>query len=388
MRILLLNYEYPPLGGGGGRVSKDLAEEWVKLGFKVDVISSEHLDFADKAYDLVEADCADDGINVCRVKVLNRKDKNSATLLSMLTYNISAFIKGYKLCRKNKYEAINTHFVIPTGPVGFLLSKIFKIKNILDIHGGDVYNPNYKIKPHKNFVLKNIIKFLLNKADKIIAHSSDVKEKAAKYYKIKKEIKTIPIGYKPYNFQKVTRSVLNLSKEDFYLITVGRLIKRKRIDRIIKSLEKIESNKIKLLIVGDGPEKEKLDNLVKKLNLDKRIRFLGYISEEKKYQYLDCSDIFISTSEHEGFGINFQEALFCGLPIVTTKSGGPESFLINKENALYINKSDDLEEIAKLILELKENRELYRKIGGNNIELIKKFDMEKIAREYLDYCGL
>ncbi len=380
MRILVLNYEYPPLGGGGGRVIQDLINEWIKLDYKIDIITS-------KYKNLLKYE-SKDSINIFRVKVLNRKDKNSATFLSMFTYNISALIKGYKLCRENKYEFINTHFVIPTGPVGYLLSKIFRIKNILDIHGGDIYNPNYKIKPHKNLLFKNIIKFLLNRANKIIAHSQDVKNKAIKYYKIKKEIKIIPIGYKPYEFKKVSRKNLDLSENIFYLISLGRLIRRKRIDRIIKALSNIEDKNIKLLIIGDGPEKESLEKLNKKYNLDNRVKFLGFVSERKKYQYLDCSDVFISTSEHEGFGINFQEALYCGLPIISTKSGGPRSFLIDRQNALYIENNDDYREIAKLILELKENRGLYRKIRENNVELIKEFNMKKIAGKYLDYCML
>lgn len=375
MRILVLNYEYPPLGGGGGRVTQDLVSEWVKLGYKVDIITSQYKDLSKFENN--------GDINIHRVFVLNRKDRNSATLLSMLSFNISALIKGYKLSRKNKYSSINTHFVIPTGPVGFLLSKIFKIKNALDIHGGDIYNPNYKIKPHKNIFFKNIIKFLLNRADKIVAHSKDVKEKAIKYYKIKKDIKIIPIGYKPFKFQKVSRSDLGLKKNDFYLISVSRLIPRKRIDRIIKALDAIEDQNIKLLLLGDGPEQDNLKDIVNKYTLKDRVKFLGFVSEEKKYQYLNCADLFISVSEHEGFGINFQEALYCGLPIITTKSGGPESFLVNKKNALYVNSKNNTKEIANLILKLRKNKEFYNKIGQNNLELIKEFDLKKIANKYL-----
>lgn len=375
MRILVLNYEYPPLGGGGGRVTQNLVGEWGKLSYKIDIITSRYKDLSKFENN--------GDINIHRVFVLNRKDQNSATLLSMFFFNISALIKGYKLCRENKYSIINTHFVIPTGPASFLLSKVFKIKNILDVHGGDIYNPNYRIKPHQNFILKNIVKFLLNEADKIVAHSKDVKEKAIKYYKIKKDIKIIPIGYKPYEFQKVSRNDLGLDENDFYMISVGRLILRKRIDRIIKALNKMKDKNIKLLIVGEGPEESSLKNLVKKYDLENRVQFLGFVSEEKKYQYLNCANVFISTSEHEGFGINFQEALYCGLPIISTRSGGPESFLVEKENTLYISESNDIKEIADLVLKLKEKKELCDKMSENNLELIRKFDLSKIAKEYL-----
>ena len=321
MRILVLNYEFPPLGGGGGRVTYNLVNEWTRFGYKIDIITSKY-----KGLSSFETK---NNINIYRVAILKRKNINSATILSMLSFVITCFIKGFQLCKKHRYDTLNTFFVIPTGPVGYLLSKIFKIKNILNIIGGDIYNPNYKIKPHKNIFLKSLIRFIINKASTVIAYSNDIKEKTFKYYNIDNHIKVIPIGYKPYKFKNVNRKYLSLNEKYFYLISVGRLVYRKRIDRIIKAISKLENNKIKLIILGNGPEKENLKNLTEKLNLKKRVIFLGFVSEEEKYQYLNYANAFISTSEHEGFGINFQEALYCGLPIILTKSGGPESFLIS-----------------------------------------------------------
>ena len=92
--------------------------------------------------------------------------------------------------------------------------------------------------------------------------------------------------------------------------------------------------------IGEGPEKENLSMLVEKAGIKDRVKFLGYVSDEEKYRYLKISDLFILTSIHEGFGIVFMEAMYCGLPIVCTNHGGQVDFLKDEENAILIDVGD------------------------------------------------
>lgn len=364
MKILILNYEFPPLGGGGGRVSRDLAEEWAKNGHTVGIITS-HFKGLSKHN-------TETGIDIYRVPILGRKSVYSATTLSMLSFLFSGFFKGVGLCRRNKYDIINTYFAIPTGPLGVILSKIFKVKHFLNILGGDIYNPNYKIEPHKNFILKKVIKWVLNNSIEVIADSQDIKNKADEFYKPNKNIRVIPIGFKQFNFRKTTRPELHLDNNKFYLISVGRLIPRKRIDRIIQIISKFTDPNIELLIIGQGPEKQKLENLVSKLKIKDRVYFLGYVSEEKKYQYLSCANVFVSTSEHEGFGINFQEALSCGLPIIATNCGGISEMSTTDNIFIAAN-------IDEFVLNIQKIKNINHDFKKTNI-----FNSEAIANKYLN----
>ncbi len=134
LKILIINYEYPPIGGGGGVICKDIAEEIVKEGHEITVITSKFVKLSKE--EVVG------GVKIIRVPVFFRKKQNVASLLSMLSYFPSSIFYVQSLLRKEKFDIINTHFAIPSGPVGNFISKNKKIPNILSIHGGDIFDPS------------------------------------------------------------------------------------------------------------------------------------------------------------------------------------------------------------------------------------------------------
>ncbi|MDY6969177.1 MAG: glycosyltransferase family 4 protein [Spirochaetota bacterium] len=374
LRILIINYEFPPLGGGGGIASYDLALEWAKKA-KVDVLTSHFQDLP--FFETIE------NINVHRVRILCRKSKDTATLISMLTFLPGAFLKGLALFRKNKYNIINTHFAIPSGPVGFILGKVFKTRNVLSLHGGDIYDPSKKLSPHRNFIFRIIVKFILNKADRIVAQSNNTRYNAIRYYKTLKDIIIIPLPFNPPDLSCISQSNTTIDAKDFTLITIGRIIKRKAIDIIIKALADIDNIKIRFLIIGDGPEKKNLQSLANELGVAKQVSFVGYLNNEDKYRLLSASDLFILTSLHEGFGIVFMEAMFCGLPIICTNNGGQTDFLKDEENAILIDVGD-VRSCADAILRFYNDKALFKRCSENNTKKINNFYSANIAQRYTD----
>jgi glycosyltransferase involved in cell wall biosynthesis len=291
------------------------------------------------------------------------------------------FIKGFQLSIKNKYQFINTQFVLPTGPLGFILGKIFKLKNILSIHGGDIYDPSKNSSPHKSKFWSKSNSFLLDEADFVVAQSSNTKKNAEKYYKFKNEIKIIPLPYEKFDFKKISRKELNLEDDKIYLISVGRMVKRKGYEYLIKSLAGLPKN-INAIILGEGPEKENLLELAKKLRVEDRLILPGFVLEGEKFQYLDNADIYVLSSLHEGFGIVLQEAMQVGLPVVATNNGGQVDFIKEGENGFLVEpKNSKL--IAQKIEEIIKNDNLKNKISQKNRKDIDKFEIKKIGGDYL-----
>jgi glycosyltransferase involved in cell wall biosynthesis len=372
LKILIINYEFPPLGGGGGVATMDLALEWVKAA-QVDVLTSwfKGLPY----YERVQ------GINVYRVPIFFRKSRDAASFLSMLSYLPFGFFKGLRLCLKNRYDVINTHFAVPSGPLGYTLGLIFRIPNVLSLHGGDIYDPSKKMSPHRSIFWRNVVRFIMNRADRIIAQSSNTRDNALKYYAPRREVGIIPLAFHPPLLSGAKRATLGFKKNEFLLITIGRLIKRKAIDHMIRALAAVPDARVRLLVLGDGPEREFLESLACELGLGDRVVFAGYVTEEQKYDFIEVSNVFISTSLHEGFGIVFMEAMYCGLPIICSNHGGQVDFLKNGENALLVDVGD-IEGYARSIRRFIDDDGLYKRCSANNRMRVKDFYAENVAARY------
>src|SRR5690606_9318654 len=146
----------PPLGGGGGVVMAALARQLAKR-HEVTVLTSR----AQK----LPSDSTEADVRILRVPVWFRRQRAVASFASMLAYLPSALIRGSSLLRRRPFDVINTHFVVPTGPVGHCLSRLYGVPNVLSVHGGDLYDPSKRLSPHRHAPLRSLVRSLLSRAD-------------------------------------------------------------------------------------------------------------------------------------------------------------------------------------------------------------------------------
>lgn len=214
-----------------------------------------------------------------------------------------------------------------------------------------------------------------NCADEIIAVSPTLKESILTNFRI--EAQCIP------NY--VDTSIFNYEKKNyestFIFVSVGNLITTKGMDLTIKAFSKLIKDGIdaKLLIIGDGVEKQNLQSLIKNLNLENRVTLMGRISREKIQQVLHTSNCFILASETETFGLAYVEALATGTPVIATKCGGPEWF-VNETNGILVP-FGNLEELTQAMLKMCTAEYNGSKISS---EIISKFEESKITRDIVN----
>lgn len=373
MRILFCNFEYPPLGGGGGVVNAMLAEA-LATRHDVTVLTSRAFGFP--------ADAVERGVRVVRVPVLARRRMATANIPSMFAYLIMGPLWGRRMVAGDRYDVINTHFVLPTGPVGDVLARQAGIPNVLSLHGGDLYDPAKWTSPHRHPLLRVWIRRLLRRADLVIGQSTNTLENMRRFY-VTVPATRIPLAIPRPPLEVGSRDAYGLTKDDIVLVTVGRLVARKAVAQLITMMTGLRGRGVRLLVIGSGPEEPRLREAIRAADLGDRVLLLGSVDEHEKFRILRLSDIYVSTSQHEGFGLVFLEAMATGLPIVCYDHGGQTDFL-SDGNSGYLVPLNDLGGFQDRCETLISDPDRRREIGRANLERVEEFFIETCAARYED----
>jgi L-malate glycosyltransferase len=249
MRILYVNFEYPPLGGGGGVINAHLAEEMAKR-HKVFVLTSQ-------AFGLPE-ESVENGVNVIRTPVYFRKKEPVANLLSMMAFIPNGIRVGKKLLERHKFDVINTQFVLPSGPVGDALARYANIPNVLTMLGGDLYDPSKFTSPHRHPLLKAWVRRLIRRADAVVVGSKNTRDNMRRFYTPELEGNLIHLAIKRPDCYPNPRKEYGFKDDDVVMVTVGRLVPRKAVDQLVNMIGRLKNEKVHLLVVGKGPEEPNL----------------------------------------------------------------------------------------------------------------------------------
>jgi len=256
-----------------------------------------------------------------------------------------------------------------TGVPALFAMKCFKIPYIVWGRGSDVYIPVRFGDTLNQLILKN--------ASAILALTNDMKTKINSFYS--REIHVVPNGIDIKQSNPTSRSteVKGRSKS---IVFVGRLHQVKGVQYLLTAMKQIheEIPDTRLILVGDGEERERLQRMVDDYKLDRCVEFVGRVPHEKIPEYLLLADIFVLPSLSEGFPVTILEAMSCGLPIVASRVGGIPDILEDGVNG-YMVEAKSSDELAERLTALLKNDEMRMKISNNNLQEVRRYSWESVT---------
>jgi len=372
MKLLMCNFEYPPLGGGGGIAMAMLAKS-LAARHDVTVLTSRTPE--------LPPEVEEDGVRVVRVPVFGRRRSSNASLLSLAAYLPSGAWRGTSLLARGRFDLVNSHFVLPTGIVGARLARRARLPHVISVHGGDLYDPSKWLSPHAHALLRLAVNRLLGDSDLVIGQSSNTLDNLSRFYSSTTPVARIPLGIPARAAPAPDRSRFGLSPSASVLVTVCRLVRRKGLEQLIQLMQRLEDLDCVLLLIGNGPQEATLQELAQRLNVAERVRFLGWVSDEDKFSALASADVFVSTSQHEGFGLMYLEAMACGLPVVTYDNGGQTDFLQDGETGGLIP-VNDLAAFEACLRRLLGDEGVRSRIAATNRRIFETLTIENCAALY------
>jgi glycosyltransferase involved in cell wall biosynthesis len=371
MNILVVNYEYPPIGGGGGSCCKDIAERLSEMGHNVDVFTAGYKEF--KKFEQVK-----DRLRIFKIKS-NRKSEHEVGFFGLVSFVLRGMFKIGRFIKKGNYDVIHYHFSVPTGLLTFFHTK--KIPYIITLHGIDVPGFHEDEFPLFQKLTKPFNKTIIKRASKVVAVSKNLRDKALKSFP-GKEVEVIYHGVDKSRFKNEYPRNKN-GKVRF--ICVSRLVSFKRIELLIKSfaiLKEREALDCELTIVGTGYLSEELKALALKLGVDKDVTFTGFIDNTKLPPLLSLHDIFVMPSVHDSFGIVFIEAMACGLACIGANAAGVPEVISHGKNG-FLAKPNDEESLFECMSKLAKDKELVKEMAQEGMRLVReKYTWDIIVEQY------
>jgi glycosyltransferase involved in cell wall biosynthesis len=367
MRILVINSEYPPIGGGAGNASAHIARSLAGLGHPITVVTARYGDLPHTEQQ--------SGVTIYRIPALRRRQDRSGAL-EQLIFILSASFQTLRLFRRNKPNATLAFFGVPSGAVAWVLKKLYKIPYIISLRGGDVpgFRPYDFGTYHK--LIAPLLRLIWKNSSAIVANSEGLHDLALKFDS-RFEIPVIPNG--------VDLDLYKTAERDWSaprILSVGRIVYQKGLDLALRALADLKELKWEWRIAGDGPQMDPLKSLASELGIADRVIFLGWQSREQLLEQYKLSNLFLFPSRHEGMPNAVLEAMASGLPVIASRIAGNEELVLNEETGILFE-SENIAALRDALAELLVHADLRQKMGAaSRLRVEAHYSWENSAKQY------
>jgi len=357
-----------PTFGGSGVVATELGKALASKGHKVHFITYQQP---------VRLDIFSENIFYHEVKV------SDYPLFDYQPYELVLTSKLVDVVKFEKLDILHVHYAIPHASAAYMAQHILAnegitIPFITTLHGTDITLVG------KDASFEPVITFAINESNAVTAVSDSLKKDTYEHFDIKRDIHVIP------NFICLEQQIYNGSVESLkksfapngekVLIHISNFRKVKRVEDVIHIFNKVRQEApAKLILVGDGPERYKMEELCRELGSCHLVKFLGKVKDTERI--LAASDLFLLPSETESFGLAALEAMAAKVPVISTNTGGlPE---VNKDGfSGYLSNVGDIDSMAKNALSILQDEQTLSQFKNNAFNQAKEFEIERILPQY------
>lgn len=320
-------------------------------------------------------------------------DRSLKTLMVFLSPFLIIFgiIKLYKLVKKEKIDIIHVHWILPNGFIAAVVSFLTDVRIVCTLPGSDVYMAK------KNWVYKMMTILAIKRASAITSNSPQLLSDLSKISNLPKtQVIFYGVNTKKFcpniKYRQLIRKELSINEKEIVVLCIARLVEKKGIKYLIEGFSKLGKNHktVKLVIVGDGDQKDQLIAQSEKLKIISSCHFIGTVDYDRLGQYYNLADVFILPSIRDSEGnlddqsVSVAEAMASGNPIIVTDLPGYRSLLETEENGLFVrqkNVMDIRDQLSKLI----SSDNLRNKLSKNTRKLaITKLNWKHIGNQYND----
>lgn len=363
----MITHEYPPVGGGGGKVAADLNERLSFADHDIRVITS-HVKGLPRFQRL-------NGAEVIRLPCF-RTQPYQASFLSMAAYVLIGAVYCMRMVRSWRPDLIHVHFAVPGGALARFLARATKTPYVLTIHLGDVPG-GVPSKTEQWFRL--VYPFthqIWREAKRVVAVSEFTRQLALIHYPV--TIQVIPNGV---DLAQLDPGLIQLNNVP-QIVFAGRLVEQKNPLQVVRALSFLKDLDWRCTIIGDGPLRDALQQEIAQLDLEDRCTLIGWKTPEEVIEYFKHSDILFMPSLSEGFPVTGVQASALGLALVVSRAGGFPEIVIHGENGFVLD-AYDTQAMHTALRELLVDQEKLLNARLRSRELASRYDLNQIAKEYL-----
>jgi glycosyltransferase involved in cell wall biosynthesis len=366
MKILVLTHEFPPVGGGGGRVALDLAAGLARRGHEIRVLTA-HLDGL-PAVEMME------NVRVERIGA-SRAAAFRAGFAEMAEYDRRAVTIGRKIIRQWKPDLIHVHFAVPAGAAAYALHRLSGIPYVLTVHLGDV--PGAVPEKTEQW-FKLVYPFthpIWQNAARVVAVSEFTRELARPHYHVPVEV--------IHNGVDLASLPAHRPSEDGIprIVFAGRFVETKNPLHLAEALVRLKDLPWKCAMLGDGPQLENVRQTVASAGLEDRVELPGWVTPEQVLERFAASDILCLPSRAEGLSVVGVQGLAMGLAMVLSDAGGNRELVEDGQNGFSVPVGD-VDALTGALRRLVEDPALRQAFRQKSLLLAEKFSLDRIVTQY------